>query len=392
MPIRSQGAAADPMTTPAPSSPVGAESAVLRLNAAMRPEARYKTLVESMPDVLIALFDRDLRMLALEGGALERLPIPVSSMIGKRVDELMGTDRIDEVAPHLHAALQGESAVFDFDMSNGRTWGVQVIPMVDDAGAICGGMATWRDVTPRKAVERELAEYARELERSNAELEQFAYVASHDLSEPLRMITGYLKLLERRYGESLDRDAHEFIAFAVDGAARMRGLMDDLLTYSRSGLDGEPPEAVGVQSLVEDTWRVLTAEREGPPATLLATGLPTISGDPQQLGQLFQNLLANAIKFARPGFAPVVEVRADPLPEGGWTFTVDDEGIGIDPAQAERIFRVFQRLHARDEYPGTGVGLAIARKVVERHGGRIWAESRPGGGARLRFDVPAGQR
>jgi PAS domain S-box-containing protein len=393
MPMRPEGMDADPMNpspAPPPGTPPLTESAVLRLNPALRPEARYKALVEILPDVLIVLFDRELRILSMEGGALDRVPVPAGAAIGKRLDELASPDQVSQLEPHMEAALRGEAATFDFDMPNGRTWWVHVIPMVDETGAVCGGMAQWRDVTARKAVERELQAYARELERSNAELEQFAYVASHDLSEPLRMITGYLRLLERRYADALDEDGREFVAFALDGAIRMRTLIDDLLTYSRVGRDVEPAEPVDVQALVETAWRTLTAGREGPPATLLATGLPTVMGDPQQLHQLFQNLLANALKFVAAGRAPVVEVRADVLPEGGWRFTVEDEGIGFDAEQAERIFRVFQRLHTRDEYSGTGVGLAIARKVVEHHGGRIWAEPREGGGARFRFDLPAG--
>ncbi len=261
--------------------------------------------------------------------------------------------------------------------------------MFDDDGNVSGGMAKWRDITARKAAERELAAHARDLERSNAELEQFAYVASHDLNEPLRMITGYLKLLERRYGDQLDADAHQFMEFAVDGAQRMRSLIEDLLTYSRVGSGDQPSALVDTQALVESTWKTVTAELEGAEATLIATGLPPIQGDPHQLGQLFQNLLANAVKFVRPGVPPVVEMRADPLPDGGWTFAVTDEGIGLENADTDRIFRVFQRLHTRDEYSGTGIGLAIARKVVEGHGGRIWAEPRPGGGARFVFDLPA---
>ena len=377
-----------PATAPPPYAVT--DSGVLRLNPALRPEARYKALVEILPDVMIAMFDRELRILSLEGGAVDRLQVPVGDMIGRRLDELTPEERLPDIAPHIEAALRGESTEFGFEMSDQLSWWVQVVPMIDDDGAVCGAMAKWRDVSAQKAVERELAAHARELERSNAELEQYAYVASHDLSEPLRMITGYLKLLDRRYAGQLDDDARQFIEFAVDGASRMRVLINDLLGYSRVGREGTTPEPVDMQALVEETWRTLTAEREAPAPTLLATGLPTVMGDPQQLGQLLQNLLANAIKFVHPGRAPVVEVRAEPLTLGGWRFIVEDEGIGFSTDQAERIFGVFQRLHTRDEYAGTGVGLAIARKVVEHHGGRIWAEPRAGGGARFCFDLPAG--
>jgi len=360
---------------------------VLRLNQAMRPEARYKALIENLPDVLIVLLDSELRVLTMEGGALDRLPMPPSAVIGKRLDEFLSPEIAQEVQPHYRAALGGEPGTFDHDASNGVTWWVQTIPMVDDDGRVTGVMAKWRDVSARVATERALEQHALDLERSNAELEQFAYVASHDLSEPLRMITGYLKLLDRRYAGALDDEARQFIGFAVDGAGRMRELIDDLLVFSRAGSGDGDSERVDTQALVETTFRTLTAEREGPEATLLATGLPVIHGDPHQLGQLFQNLLTNALKFVRAARPAVVEVRADPLPDGGWSFTVDDDGIGLDAEQAERIFGMFQRLHTRSEFPGTGVGLAIARKVVERHNGSIWAEPRPGGGARFRFDL-----
>ncbi len=372
-----------------PSSEVLTESGVLRLNAALRPEARYKALVEILPDVMVASFDEHLRILTLEGGGVSRLPVPAESIIGHRLDEILTPDRLPEFEGPLRAAIDGEQTQFEFEMSNGVVWWVRIVPVVDELGRVSGGLAKWRDITEQRATERALAEHARDLERSNAELEQYAYVASHDLSEPLRMINGYLRLLQRRHGDSLDEDAQQFIDFALDGAARMRELIDDLLEYSRVGMDAMAFEPVALQPLVEGVWRTLTAERDGPAPTLLATGLPVVMGDGVQLGQVFQNLLSNALKFVEAGRAPVVEITSEPLPDGGWALAVEDEGIGIDPAQAERLFRMFQRLHTRDEYPGTGVGLAITRKVVEAHGGRIWAESRPGGGARFRIDLPA---
>jgi signal transduction histidine kinase len=203
------------------------------------------------------------------------------------------------------------------------------------------------------------------------------------------MINGYLRLLERRYADSFDDDAQQFVGFALDGAVRMRALINDLLAFSRVGRGEMEIESVDLQELIESLWHLLTAEREGPEPTLLATGLPVVMGDRGQLGQVFQNLLSNALKFVAPGRAPVVEIRSEPLLDGGWSLSVEDEGIGFDPDQAERMFRMFQRLHTRDEFAGTGVGLAIARKVIEAHHGRIRAEPRPGGGARFRIDLPA---
>ena len=235
--------------------------------------------------------------------------------------------------------------------------------------------------------ERKLQEHALELERSNAELEQFAYIASHDLSEPLRMISSYLQLLRRRYHGELDSDADEFIDFAVDGAARMRDLIDGLLTFSHAGNGDQPFEPVDLQALAVRAAAAVATPGGAAPSISVGP-LPTVPGDAQGLGQLFQNLIGNALKFVPPD--RVAEVGIDAEREGDlWHFTVTDNGIGLEPAYAERIFRMFQRLHTRDEYPGTGIGLAIAKKVVERHGGTIWAEPRADVGSRFSFTLPA---
>ena len=234
----------------------------------------------------------------------------------------------------------------------------------------------------------ELERRATDLARSNRELQEFTAVASHDLSEPLRMVTGYLRLLERRTAKRLTADEQQFIAYATDGAERMRGLIDDLLTYSRVERDTFAPAAVDLGQVAETTLRGLQAAIAEADATITTDPLPTVSGDAGQLGQLLQNLLANAIKFRRPGVAPVVAVTAV---EAGdeWTVTVADNGIGIDPDHAERVFQMFQRLHSRDQYEGTGIGLAICRRIVERHGGRLWVQANRDGGTSMRFTLPA---
>jgi signal transduction histidine kinase len=244
-----------------------------------------------------------------------------------------------------------------------------------------------------------------ELSRSNAELEQFAYVASHDLQEPLRMVTSYLQLIERRYGDRLDGDAREFMGYAVDGANRMKALINDLLAYSRVGTHGKPFGAVDcATSLAQATANLRVAIAENA-AVVTHDPLPTVTGDAGQLTQLFQNLIGNAIKFhgAEP---PVVHVSAclgegirdrglrpqSPIPNPQspcWVFAVRDNGIGMAPQSFDRIFVIFQRLHLRDEYPGTGIGLAVCKKIVERHGGAIWVESAPGQGATFWFTIPA---
>jgi PAS domain S-box-containing protein len=241
----------------------------------------------------------------------------------------------------------------------------------------------------RRRFQQELELRAADLARSNAELEQFAYVASHDLQEPLRAVTSYTKLLSKRYSGQLDAKAEEYIAFAVEGATRMQQLIKDLLMYSRVGRRGNelvPVDFVAVFQAAVANLEVAVAESG---ATLTHGELPTVKGDFTQLVQLVQNLLSNALKY-RSDLAPVIHVSAY-RQNGNWRFAVRDNGIGIDPKYSDRIFQVFQRLHTRDEYPGTGIGLAICKKIVERHGGRIWVESAPGQGSTFYFTIPGEQ-
>ncbi|HEX8203479.1 MAG TPA: ATP-binding protein, partial [Isosphaeraceae bacterium] len=246
--------------------------------------------------------------------------------------------------------------------------------------------ACW-DITARKRVESELARKAEELARSNAELEQFAYVASHDLQEPLRMVTSYVQLLARRYRGRLDADADDFIDFAVDGATRMQALINDLLAYSRVGSRGGPVAPTDSRAALENALANLTIAISEGEAVVRVGELPVVRADATQLTQLFQNLISNAIKFRGPD-PPRIAVEARRRGPA-WVFSVCDNGIGIDPRHVERIFLIFQRLHSRAEYPGTGIGLALCKRIVERHGGRIWVDSRPGRGSSFVFTLPA---
>ena len=233
---------------------------------------------------------------------------------------------------------------------------------------------------------RQLARRAFELERSNEALQEFAYIASHDLQEPLRMVASYLQLLRSRYGAKLDADADEFIDYAVDGARRMQSLINDLLEYSRVGTKITPMQPASLAEVLATTAVNLRAAIEESGATVVVGPMPTVLGDEGQLVQLTQNLVANAIKFHGDA-APEVHVDAR-RGSGEWEIVVSDNGIGIEPRHAERIFQIFRRLHAANDYPGTGIGLAICRKIVDRHGGRIWVESDPGHGASFHFTLP----
>ena len=252
-----------------------------------------------------------------------------------------------------------------------------------------GVWASWRLVRDnrdlalsRKALEESIAELA----RSNADLQQFAYVASHDLKEPLRMVASYTQLLARRYKGKLDSDADEFIRYAVDGANRMQWLINDLLAYSRVTSQEQVFEEVDCTKVLEEVMSNLQLSIEESQAVVTHDPLPTVMADGGQLGQLFQNLIANAITFHGEE-PPAVHVSAE-RKANEWLFSVRDNGVGLDPQYAERIFVIFQRLHDREEYPGTGIGLAICKKVVERHGGRIWVVSQVGQGATFYFTLP----
>jgi PAS domain S-box-containing protein len=341
--------------------------------------ARYRALVANLPQVVVALFDNDERLLVMEGGQMARRSLHPGQYEGRMLDEALSAGAREVIGPRLRAALRGAEQQFEFETAE-LVYEIHIAPLRGDDGRAIGAVLVARDITALREAQRGLLDRARELERSNAELAQFAYVASHDLSEPLRTITSYLQLLRRRYGEALPTEADGYVERGIDGAERLRTLIEDLLAYSRAGRSERPPEPVDLDALVAGIAGSLTADIEW-------SGLPTVPGDGRALTQLLQNLISNAVKFVPAGTVARVHVSAA-TQDGGWCVAVDDNGIGIDPAHTERIFGMFQRLHSRDAYPGTGIGLAIARKVVEDHGGRIWAEPRPEGGTRMAFTLP----
>ena len=243
------------------------------------------------------------------------------------------------------------------------------------------------EIAELQRAEEELIRQAQELQRSNTELEQFAYVASHDLQEPLRKVASFCQMLEQRYKGQLDERADQYIAFAVDGAKRMQQLINDLLAFSRVGRMTQPHEAVDTAELVARVTRLLQVSIDETDAEVVANGLPPVRGDSSLLALVFQNLIGNAIKFHGDD-PPRIEITAER--EGSfWRFRCADNGIGIDDEYAERIFIIFQRLHPRAAYEGTGIGLAMCRKIIEHHGGRIWLDDQTEHGSTFLFTLPA---
>jgi light-regulated signal transduction histidine kinase (bacteriophytochrome) len=244
--------------------------------------------------------------------------------------------------------------------------------------------AAIRDITTRKKAEAELLQNVQDLHRSNEELEQFANIASHDLQEPLRMVASYTQLLSRRYKGKLDDDADEFISYAVDGAARMQRLIQDLLAYSRVGSKARSLACTSSEDALGQALQNLHVVIEESGAVVTHDPLPPVMADEVQLIQLFQNLIGNAIKYQDSG-APRVQISATRSTDKRWAFAVQDNGLGIEAKYFEKIFGMFQRLHKREEFAGTGIGLAICKKIVERHGSRITVESQIGAGSTFRF-------
>jgi light-regulated signal transduction histidine kinase (bacteriophytochrome) len=242
----------------------------------------------------------------------------------------------------------------------------------------------------RDVLEIRVQERTAELARSNAELEQFAYIASHDLQEPLRMVSSYVQLLGRRYQGKLDKDADEFIAFASEGATRMQRLINDLLAYSRVGTRGKSFEEVNLDAALAQALENMQVAIKEKNAIITYDPLPKVYGDGSQFVQVFQNLIDNAIKFSGDN-SPVVHISAR-LEGREYVCSVKDNGIGIAPEYLNKLFTLFQRLHTRKEYPGTGLGLAICKRIVERHGGKIWVDSKPGEGSTFYFIIPTTQR
>lgn len=394
----------------------------------------FGALIGAMPDAIF-LLDADGRYLKVAPSHPELLAMPSAELEGRTLREVFAPEQAARFEDVLHRARRDGHAVhLEYEIQLGRVsrwFDGTAAPMRD-------GRVLWlaRDITARKQIEQDLIaaitelklahqnlearvrsrtqelaqsrealqqamdalqlahdelevrvrDRTAELERSNRELEQFAYIASHDLQEPLRMISSYTQLLSRRYSGQFDTDADEFMGYIVDGVARMQRLIRDLLAYSRAGSRAPRRERIDTNEAVASAVWNLRAAIEESEAQVTHDDLPPICADASQMTQLLQNLIGNALKFRAPGTTPRVHIGVS-HDEDGPSFFVRDNGIGLEAQHTERIFAIFGRLHTRDEYEGTGIGLAICKKIVEAHGGRIWVESESGPGATFCWNV-----
>lgn len=359
-------------------------------------EAKYRGLLEAAPDAMvvvdptgkIVLLNRQTERLF---GYLrdELVSQPITNLVSEGFADRLLADALrsekDERAQQIGAGLELTGR-----RKNGSVFPIEVMlsPLASSQGILV--TAAIRDISARKKAEAHLQAEAQlgqkvaELKRSNEELAQFAYIASHDLQEPLRMVASYTQLLAKRYKGKLDSDADEFIAFAVDGASRMQRLIQELLAYSRVGTSKLDSVEISTEFVLEQVLLNLSAAIQASGALVTHDPLPSVLGDETQLIQLFQNLVGNGIKY-HGAEAPQIHLSAAKNGQNSWTFSVKDNGLGIDPQYFERIFGMFQRLHTREEFAGTGIGLAICKRIVERHGGKIWVESQRGEGSTFRF-------
>jgi PAS domain S-box-containing protein len=362
-------------------------AAELRLS---QTEARYRGLLEAAPDAMVVVN---------KGGEIVLLNVQAEKQFGYRRDELIG-QMVTNIIPHGFAerliadsqrsekdALEqqiGTGIELQALRKDGSEFPIEIMlsPLTSSEGVLI--TAAIRDISARKTAENLLQEKIGELKRSNEELGHFADIASHDLQEPLRMVSSYTQLLARRYKGKLDTDADEFISFAVDGATRMQRLIQDLLVYSRVETKGKELRDTSSEQALQHAVMNLGVAIEDSGALVTHDPLPAVRADEIQLIQLFQNLVGNAIKYQKPGI-PTVHISAARDGEDKWMFSVKDNGLGIEPQYFDRIFGMFQRLHKREEFSGTGIGLAICKKIVERHGGKISVESLPNEGSTFRF-------
>lgn len=373
----------------------------------------YKNIACAMPNGGLMVFDKELNCIFTDGTGRDLMLCENEVATGKRILDLHTDNFLNSLLPFYQDALEGKISHTEYLTESGNWYYLSVGPYkIDDK--IEGGFALAFNINSfkkaeierdkkieelwytnnqlkiengvRKLIERNMYEQKFELEQKNQELEQFAYVASHDLQEPLRMVSSYTQLLGNRFNDKLDDEAREFISFAVEGATRMQSLITDLLSYSRIGRKEMSFEKINLDIVLQIVKRNLSILLQETEAEVVCDKYPFIQADASQLVQLFQNLISNAIKFRKTGVKPVISITAKNLGKFH-RICVEDNGIGISMEYKDRIFQIFQRLHTRDKYPGTGIGLAICKKIVERHGGQIWVDSAVGEGTKFYFTI-----
>ena len=359
-----------------------------RTKALQQAEGALRAFMDAIPESAF-LIEAEGAILSANSTFAQRLDLPVDDLPGRNLYDLIDIETGADMRRYTREVLRSGVPTRFTDRRGSRIVDNLIYPVYDSDGHVSGLAVMGFDITERKEAEEALAQKAQELARSNAELEQFAYVASHDLQEPLRMVASFTQLLSERYHGRLDEKADQYIGFAVEGANYMQSLIDDMLSFSRVTSRAKPFQSTDCNVVLQKALANLRVSIAESQAQIKAGPLPRVMADESQLVQLLLNLIGNGIKFhgQQP---PLIEISAE-LQEQEWVFTVKDNGIGIDPRYFERIFVIFQRLHSkRSAYPGTGIGLAICKKVVERHGGRIWVESTPGAGTSFFFSLPAG--
>jgi PAS domain S-box-containing protein len=363
------------------------------LSESIASEAKYRGLLEAAPDAMVVV-DRDEKIFLLNVQAEKQFGYPRDELLGQPLKniipagfaERLQADGLRSAADALAQQI-GTGIELAARRKDGSEFPIEIMlsPLESPDGILV--TAAIRDISERKKSEAHLLKTVEELKRSNDELEHFAYIASHDLQEPLRMVSSYTQLLAKRYKGRLDADADEFIAFAVDGSSRMQRMIQDLLIYSRAGTSGRGLREADTAGALKNALTNLRATIEESGAVVTHADLPAITTEHTQLTQVFQNLVGNAIKY-RGATVPHIHISAVKHGSGEWKFSVHDNGMGIDPQYFEKIFVLFQRLHGREEFEGTGIGLAICKKMLERLGGRIWVESQPGQGSTFLFTLP----
>ncbi len=366
----------------------GASLDITELKQAQYKIASLAAIVDSSTDAIISATLEGI-IVSWNPGAETLYGYSDKEAIGRSLSLLIPPDRPDEITTIFEKIRSGET-VAAFDTLRVRKDGtlvdvsLTVSPIKDSQGEVIGVSGIARDITDRKKLEEKIKQHSKELEQSNRELDNFALIAAHDLNAPLRAVSGFTNLLQKHYKENLDADADRYISYIVEGTGRMQHLISDLLQYARTGTRGKPLVPVNVNAAIEKTLANLTFEIQESGAVITVNPLPTVYADSAQLMQLFQNLVGNAIKYSSN--TPHIHISAE-REDGEWLFRISDNGIGIDPQHFDRIFQIFQRLHTRNEYSGTGIGLAICKKIVERLGGRIWVESEPGEGSTFFFTL-----